>query len=317
MNNMEIIDDILQHLSDDGNLKSLLRHQQQYHEKRRWSTSELFSKLQPENITKRDRAALWHAARAEITTQPAGLRLAVLGTRLANEFRDENPTAATVLDAAAAWSARHWLEEEAHHEVAFGQLLEASGLPPIGEDEVIAHRQFFPDDNYLRICLLQACVETEASVTYGEMAKTATDPLVRELFLKVMRDEVQHRRYFIAFAKALVDCGAYSAKDAFSVVYTWLRPEHGETYGAKRKVQTEHKGFVNWWEHLKQNDDDLALEDGQNHGPHLQAKKQKSLMSALETITGIKVTTFEELQSTYFRMLRNASLHRSRPAVAS
>lgn len=313
---MDIIDNIAEHVEKGGNLKSLLRHQQSYHEARRWSTDNLFDRLSPEKITNRDRAALWHAARAEITTQPAGLRLAVLGTRLANEFRDENPAAATVLDAAAAWSARYWLEEEAHHEVAFGKLMEAAGLPPIPEDDVVAHRQFFPDDNYLRVCLLQACVETEASVTYGEMAKTSQDPLVRELFLSIMRDEVQHRRYFIAFAKALVDTKAYPIKDAFSIVYTWLRPEHGETYGSKREKQTQHDGFVNWWEHLKDEDDQLALETGQIHSKHLQSKKQRSLMAALEAITGIKVRTFQELQKTYFEMLKNASTNRARPAVA-
>jgi hypothetical protein len=165
---MRVMTGLAKAIKDDGlTLTGILRYQQQYHEFRRWSVFEVLKDRKLEQLHPQDRAALWHAARAELTTQPAGIRLAQAGVRLANEVARDNPLGSTVLHAAAAWSARYWLEEEAHHEVAYGLLLELIGDEPIPQEEVVEHRGFFPDDNYVRVCMLQACVEIEASVTYA------------------------------------------------------------------------------------------------------------------------------------------------------
>jgi hypothetical protein len=252
----------------------------------------------------RERAALGHAARAELTTQPAGIRLAAAGVKLAGEVARENPLGATVLHAAAAWSARYWLEEEAHHEVAYGTLLEMIGDEPIPQEEVIEHRGFFPEDNYARVCVLQACVEIEASITYGEMAKTAHDPLIREVFLRIMRDEVQHRQYFTSFAQALVQAGVYPAKDVLAMAFTWIRPNAGETHGSKRARQTERDGFVNWWERVRTDGhDELALSDDQIRSTHLQAKKERSVLKVVAEATGQQYSSVDELRRGYFKSL--------------
>ncbi|MBX3191032.1 MAG: hypothetical protein KF819_28810 [Labilithrix sp.] len=296
--------DLVRAIRDDKlTLTNILRAQQEYHEQRRWSVFDVLKTRRPHRIDPRDRAALWHAARAELTTQPAGIRLAVDGVKLANEIRSANPVGAIVLHAAAAWSARYWLEEEAHHEVAYGMLLEMLGDAPIPEDEVVEHRGFFPEDNYARVCVLQACVETEAAVTYGEMAKKAHDPLVRDVFLAIMRDEVQHRQYFASFAQALVDAEVYPAKDVLAMAFTWLRP-NGETHGSKREKQSEREGFVNWWERVRTgDDDDLALHDEQIRSAQLQAKKERSILKVVAEATGQRYATVHELQRGYFRSL--------------
>ncbi len=288
--------------NDQLTLTTILRQQQAYHEYRRWSVFEVLGSRRPSQIHPQDRAAIWHAARAELTTQPAGIRLAAAGVRLAEEIADTNPLGATILHAAAAWSARYWLEEEAHHEVAYGMLLEMVGEEPIPQDEVVEHRGFFPGDNYARVCVLQACVEIEAAVTYGEMAKKAHDPVIREIFLRIMRDEVQHRQYFTSFAQALVDASVYPAKDVLAMAFTWIRPKGGETHGSKRKAQTQREGFVNWWERVR-TDDELALHDDQIRSTYLQTKKERSILKMVAEATGRRYATPTELQRGYFQSL--------------
>ncbi len=307
---MRIMMDLVRAIREDGlTLSAILRQQQQYHEHRRWSVFDLFAQRRPSEIDPRDRAAIWHAARAELTTQPAGIRLATLGVRLANEIAGENPIGSVVLHAAAAWSARYWLEEEAHHEVAYGMLLEMMGDEPIPEEEVVEHRGAFPDDNYARVCMLQACVEIEAAITYGEMAKKAHDPLVRDVFLNIMRDEVQHRQYFTSFAQALVDADVYPAKDVLAMAFTWIRP-NGETHGSTRKQQTNREGFVNWWERVRTEDgDELALHDEQIRSAYLQSKKERSVLKAVFEATGQRYENVSELRRGYMK-----SLVRAKPA---
>lgn len=312
---------ILSHLSNEItennlSLSDILRLQHGYHEKRRWSVYELIGDRKLTTFTELDRAALWHAARAELTTQPAGIRMAVDGVKLAQELADENPLGAMVLHAAAAWSARYWLEEEAHHEVAFGILLEMAGLPPIGQDEVIEHRGFFPEDNYVRVCMLQACVEIEACANYGYMSQISPDPLFRDVFYKIARDEAQHRQYFISFAKALVDFGVYPMKDVMSMAYTWVRPGAGETYGSTRDKQTQREGYVNWWERMRtaERDGELAF-DSICHAENIRQRKEKSLFSAVYDATGIKVDSVSGLERAYFKSLMASRPAGIRPAI--
>ena len=309
---MRVMTNIVSAIVNDGlTLSGLLRHQQRYHEYRRWSVFEVLQGRKLEQLHPEDRAALWHAARAELTTQPAGIRLAQLGVKLANELQHDNPLGATVLHAAAAWSARYWLEEEAHHEVAYGVLLEMIGDEPIPQQEVIEHRGFFPDDNYARVCMLQACVEIEATVAYGEIATNAHDPLVREIFTRITRDEVQHKQYFVAFAQALVDAGVYDAKDVLAMAYTWVRPKGGETHGSMRTQQTKREGYVNWWERVRKDEgDDHALKNDWIRSEHLQAKKVRSVLKGVAQATGLELGDVQQLQRAYFRSL-------ARPAVAA
>jgi hypothetical protein len=314
---MRVMTDIVSAIERDGlTLTELLRQQHRYHEYRRWSVYEVLGRSRLQRLHPEDKAALWHAARAELTTQPAGIRLAQAGVKLANELRHENPVGATVLHAAAAWSARYWLEEEAHHEVAYGLLLEMIGDDPIPQDEVIEHRGFFPDDNYLRVCMLQACVEIEATVSYGEIASTAHDPLVREIFGRITRDEVQHRQYFVSFAQALVQSGVFAAKDALAMAFTWVRPKGGETHGSARSQQTKREGYVNWWERVRNDEgDDHALKTDWIRSEYVQAKKTRLVLKAAEQATGVALDSFADLQRVYFRSLASTSARSS--AVAS
>lgn len=314
---MNIIHNLVDEISNNNySISDILYLQHKYHEERRWSIYELIGDRSFESITNRDRAALWHVARAEITTQPAGIRLATDGVKLANELAETNPLGSKIAHIAAAWSGRYWLEEEAHHEVAYGILLEMAGVAPIEPQEVVDHRGFFPSDNYVRVCMLQACVEIEASVIYGEMAKTSTDPLIRDAFEYIMRDEVQHRTYFISFAKALIDAKVYPVKDVLSIAYTWIRPDVGETHGSSREAQSERKGFVNWWERLKTDDsDDLTMKDDQLRTEQLQQKKIRSVLSAVYQATGINVTSINDLEKAYYASLRTSNVDRIRSSI--
>lgn len=317
---MRIVTDLVKEIKENNRTVSdLLRVQHEYHEHRRWSVYEVIENRRfSDALDDRDRAALWHASRAELTTQPAGIRLAVDGVKLAQEIEKSNPLGSVIAHIAAAWSARYWLEEEAHHEVAYGILLEMAGLDPISHADVTEHRGFFPADNYLRVCILQACVEIEATVTYGEMAKTSKDPLIADVFHHVMKDEVQHRQYFIAFAKALVDSNVYPIKDALSMAYTWIRPNVGETYGSTRNEQTERKGFVNWWEQVVTDKDSaIALDDNQIRSNQLHEKKVRSVLAAVYEVTGIEVATVKELERAYFSSLTTNNLDRIRHAVGT
>jgi hypothetical protein len=302
---MKIISNLVKCITEKNySLTEILRKQQAYHEKRRWSVFEVIGNRKLTSFDEKDCGTIFHAARAELTTQPAGIRLAVQGVKLAQEIADENPVGAKVLQAAAAWSARYWLEEEAHHEVAYGLLLEMAGLPSIEHKELVDHRGFFPEDNYVRVCLLQACVEIEACVVYGQIAKNSRDPLVKEIFWRIMRDESQHRQYFISFAKGLVDSGVYPIKDVLAMAYTWIRPVAGETYGSNRNQQSKREGFVNWWEHVcTDSEKGVALANDYIFADNLRIKKEKSLLAAIFEITGIKVNSVKELERIYLNSI--------------
>lgn len=313
---MAIITNLVAELHSGSSISDVLHAQQRYHEERRWSVNQLLDDRALTTFDDRDRAALWHSARAELTTQPAGVRLAIDGVALAKELAKTNPLGAQVAHIAAAWSARFWLEEEAHHEVAYGQLLEMAGLDPIPQDEVVEHRGFFPADNYARVCILQACVEIEACVSYGEMAKTSGDPLVRDVFFQVMRDEVQHRQYFTSFARGLVEAGVYPLKDILSMAYVWVRPGAGETFGSKRQDQSHREGFVNWWEQVRvEPDDGLALRDDQIRTPALHDKKVRSVLAMVREATDLGVTTIEQLKRAYVASLTTNDFNRIRSSI--
>ena len=314
---MKVITNLVEKITQENfTLSDILRTQHGYHEKRRWSVYDVVRNRQLTTLNRAEKAAIWHAAKAELTTQPAGIRLAVQGVRMAQEIAEKNPVGATVLQAAAAWSARYWLEEEAHHEVAYGLLLDMAGLPPIKQKEVVEHRRFFPEDNYARICTMLACIEIEACATYGRVAQTTKDPVVKEIFLRVARDEAQHRQHFIAFARGLVESNVYPAKDVLSMAYAWIRPESGQTYASQRQQQLERQGFVNWWTELSiDGEDELSLKQEQFHSRNLQSKKERSIFAGVYEATGIKVNSIEELQRAYIKSLTQPDLRRSRSPI--
>ncbi|MER0245789.1 hypothetical protein AAHZ94_28210 [Streptomyces sp. HSW2009] len=312
---MLIMTDIVKELRAGATITDVLRVQQSYHEQRRWGTDSLFDGRKLTTPGPGDKAALWHASRAELTTQPAGIRLAVDGVKLAGEIRESNPLGADVLHVAAAWSARYWLEEEAHHEVAFGRLMEMAGVDPIAEDEVIEHRGAFPTDNYARVCILQACVEIEACVSYGWQSRTTKDGLVRDVFHTIMKDEVQHRQYFASFAKALVESGVYPIKDVLSMAYTWIRPDGGETFGSTREAQTDRQGFVNWWERTRNTGEEFGLGAEALHAGAVHAQKLASVLALVREVTGIQTRSYEDLKRAYFASLRTNDVDRIRSAV--
>lgn len=311
---MNIITDIVAELNNNKSISDILREQQKYHEYRRWSVYDVLKNFPSSSFDKEDKAVLWTAARAELTTQPAGIRLAVDGVDEAIKIKDSNPLGSKVLHIAGAWSARYWLEEEAHHEVAYGELLEMSGLPAIEHDEVVEHRGFFPRDNYARVCMLQACVEIEATVTYGELAKSSKHPLVREVFHRIMKDEVQHRQYFASFAKALIDSDVYQRKDILSLAFMWVRPDSGETHGSKRDKQTNREGFVNWWEQVD-TEGDIAMGDDQYRSQHLQEKKTRSILAVASYATGVKIENVDMLKTAYYKSLMTNDADRIRSAI--
>lgn len=313
---MLIMTDIVKELRSGATITDVLRAQQSYHEQRRWSSDELFGRRRLTRPGESDKAALWHAARAELTTQPAGIRLAVEGVKLANEIRESNPLGSDVLHIAAAWSARYWLEEEAHHEISFGRLMEMAGIDPIEVEEVVECRGTLPTDNYARICILQACVEIEACVSYQHAARTSDDELVHDVFHTVMKDEVQHRQYFAAFAKALIESGVYPVKDVLSMAYTWIRPDGGETFGSAREAQTERQGHVNWWERVRTDDEEFALRDDALHEGSVHARKLSSVFALVREVTGIETRSYEDLKRAYFASLRTNDVDRIRSAVS-
>ncbi|MFB9465399.1 hypothetical protein [Streptomyces cinereospinus] len=313
---MLIMTDIVKELRAGATLTDVLRAQHSYHEQRRWSSDEIFGRRRLTNAGQTDKAALWHAARAELTTQPAGIRLAVDGVKLANEIRESNPLGSDVLHIAAAWSARYWLEEEAHHEISFGRLMEMTGIDPIEQEEVVECRGPLPVDNYARVCILQACVEIEACVSYQHAARTSKDELVHDVFHTVMKDEVQHRQYFAAFAKALLESGVYPVKDVLSMAYTWIRPDGGETFGSTREAQTEREGFVNWWERVRTDEEDeFRLADDALHEGSVHARKLSSVFALVREVTGIETRSYEDLKRAYFASLRTNDVDRIRSAV--
>ncbi len=100
-------------------------------------------------------------------------------------------------------------------------------------------------------------------------------------------------RYFISFAKALVDSGKYHAKDAFAIAHLFLR-EDGELHGSDRNRIETRDTHVNWWDHL---------DTGDIERPDDIEGKQNMIFSALEKVTGIRVASPEEVEDAWMEMV--------------
>ncbi|MCA9636025.1 MAG: ferritin-like domain-containing protein [Myxococcales bacterium] len=288
-----ILDEIHRAITEGGcTLTEIAWEQQRLHEARRWSVVEFISNIDLERLSEGDRVRIWNAGRAELTTKPGADRVARLADAECRRWQGEDDVVAAIMQACGTWS-RYWNEEEAHHEVVFNQLSSFLGLPAIPDVEFIEYRKVFPDDEMLRTLTLLVISEIVAAVNYGQCAMLAEDPGLRALFKQVAADEIQHMGYFIAFAKGLVDSGAYQAKEAFAVAHFFIR-EGGDLYGVKRDRIEERDTHVNWWDHL---------EHGDVSTPDAIERKQTLIFSALKRITGISVSSVEEVEDTWMDLV--------------
>ncbi|MDX3224315.1 acyl-ACP desaturase [Streptomyces sp. ME19-01-6] len=289
-----IITDLYDALTKRGmSLVDVTWEQQRLHESRRWSVVEMLEAVDLDSLTPLDRNLVWNAGRAELTTKPGADRLERQSEAEVRRWQEKNPTVASIMEACGTWS-RYWNEEEAHHETVFNRLADLSGMEPISDETFIQFRQVFPDDDMLRTLVLLAISEITAAVNYGQCQHVIEDPGLRRIFKQVAADEIQHRNYFVSFAKALVDSGEYPAKDAFAVAHLFLR-EDGELHGSARKQLEQRGSHVNWWDQLETGDSDFR--------PEALEKKEQLICGALKKITGIEVHSREEVEDTWMDLV--------------
>jgi hypothetical protein len=289
-----IITDLYDALTKRGmSLVDVTWEQQRLHESRRWSVVEMLAAVDLDSLTPLDRNLVWNAGRAELTTKPGADRLERQSEAEVRRWQDKNPTVASIMEACGTWS-RYWNEEEAHHETVFNRLADLSGMEPISDETFIQFRQVFPDDDMLRTLVLLAISEITAAVNYGQCQHVIEDPGLRRIFKQVAADEIQHRNYFVSFAKALVDSGEYPAKDAFAVAHLFLR-EDGELQGSARTQLEQRGSHVNWWDQLEVGDNDFR--------PEALEKKEQLICGALKKITGIEVHSREEVEDTWMDLV--------------
>jgi hypothetical protein len=289
-----IITDLYDALTKRGmSLVDVTWEQQRLHESRRWSVVGMLGAVDLDSLTPLDRNLVWNAGRAELTTKPGADRLERQAEAEVRRWQDKNSTVASIMEACGTWS-RYWNEEEAHHETVFNRLADLSGMEPISDETFIQFRQVFPDDDMLRTLVLLAISEITAAVNYGQCQHVIEDPGLRRIFKQVAADEIQHRNYFVSFAKALVDSGEYPAKDAFAVAHLFLR-EDGELQGSARKQLEQRGSHVNWWDQLETGDNDFR--------PEALEKKEQLICGALKKITGIEVHSREEVEDTWMDLV--------------
>lgn len=289
-----IEDELYRAFTDEGrSLTDITWEQQRLHEARRWSVTEALAAIDLERLGDGDRHRIWNAGRAELTTKPGADRVARLADTECRRWQGKNDAVANIMQACGTWS-RYWNEEEAHHEVVFNRLSTVVGLPAIPDEEFIEFRKVFPDDDMLRTLTLLVISEIVAAVNYGQCAMLAEDPGLKALFKQVAADEIQHMGYFIAFAKGLVDSGEYQAKEAFAVAHFFLRDD-GDLYGSKRERIESRDTHVNWWDHIERAEAEET--------PDAIERKQTLIFSALKRITGISVSSTEELEDTWMDLV--------------
>jgi hypothetical protein len=269
--------------------------QQRLHESRRWSVVDMLAAIDVDSLTPAELHVVWNAGRAELTTKPGADRLERQADAECRRWQDKSPAVSAIMQACGTWS-RYWNEEEAHHETAFNRLAGVGGMEPVEDETFIEFRQVFPDDDMLRTLVLLAISEITAAVNYGQCQFVAENQGLRRLFKQVAADEIQHRNYFISFAKALVDSGEYHAKEAFAVAHLFLRGD-GELQGSDRGRLEDRGTHVNWWDQLEV----AAGED--SFRPEGMEKKQQLILGALKKITGIQVNSPDEVEDTWMELV--------------
>jgi hypothetical protein len=267
--------------------------QQRLHESRRWSVVEMLAGIEPNRLTPLDRILVWNAGRAELTTKPGADRLERQADAECRRWQARNPVVTAIMQSCGTWS-RYWNEEEAHHETVFNRLADVTGMEQVPDEVFLAFRQVFPDDDMLRTLMLLAISEITAAVNYAQCQLVVEDPGLRRLFKQVAADEIQHRNYFVSFAKALVDSGEYHAKEAFAVAHLFLR-ENGELVGGDREQVENRDSHVNWWDQIETGDSSFR--------PEALEKKQQLIFGALKKITGITVHSGDDVEETWLDLV--------------
>lgn len=288
-----IVADLYQAFKEGRTLVDITWEQQRLHESRRWSVVEMLAAVDVKKLSDSDRLLVWNAGRAELTTKPGADRLARLSDTECRRWRGKNDLVSAIMQACGTWS-RYWNEEEAHHETSFNRLAVLTGMEPVSDETFIEFRKVFPDDDALRTLTLLAVSEIVAAINYGQCARLIQDPGLKNLFKQVGADEIQHMNYFVAFAKGLVDSGEYKAKEAFAVAHFFLR-DGGEVYGSKREQVVQRDTHVNWW-------DQLEYREGMQ-APDAIERKQTLIFNALKRITGLSVSSPEEVEETWMELV--------------
>jgi hypothetical protein len=284
--------------SQEVSLWKLIWEQHRLHESRRWSAIEALARVNYADLTPIDKAFVANAGLAELTTKPGADRLTRDADSECRKWLGRNDTLATAMQALGTWS-RYWNEEEAHHETVFTQLAIDLEVAPPDAPTIIEFRKVFPDDDMLRTLTLLAISEITAAVTYNEYARRTKDPGFKDLLLQVGADEVQHLRYFSAYAQACVDSGEFARKGAFAVAHMFTRPG-GELYGATRDHTEDRSGHMNWWDHVDPGQEGVSLLMGIE-------KKLAMVCKMLNQVTGIKVNDADEIEETWMRLVEEES----------
>jgi len=276
-------------------LMDITWEQHRFHESRRWSAMELLAAVRLDQLSEQDRFVVWSAGRAEMTAKPSADRMSRLADRECRRFLEKDPAVASVIQALGTWT-RYWNEEESHHEMGFSQLARMLGFAPIDDATVIDQRKVFPEDDLLRTVTMLAFSEGIAAVNYGQYGRRARDPGLKALLKHVGADEVQHMQYFIAFAKALVDSGAYPVKESFAMAHLFLRPG-GELYGSAREHVENRSTHTNWWDHLDAVAGEAAV------APEMLERKRSLILHALKRITGIACASAEQVEEQWLELV--------------
>lgn len=287
-----IVDNLYEVLSRsrDG-LLDVIWEQQRFHEHRRWSAVEYLRAVDIRSLGENDRTYVWNFGRAELTTKPGADRLARLSDSECRKWVGKDDVLASVLQACGTWS-RYWNEEEAHHESVLTHLSRMLSCEPIRDDVVIRYREIFGDDDMLRTLFLLAISEINATVFYTSMASKVEDEGLRALFRRIATDEMHHLRYFVSFARALVDSGQYSPRSVLAVAHLFVRPG-GELYGSARD-RIEDRRHVNWWDHLEFK----GAERPDDHD-----RQRKLIFAFVEDVTSIAVNSAEEVEDRWLEMV--------------
>lgn len=288
-----VLSDLYRAFQDGFSLVDVCWEQQRLHEWRRWNAVEMIEAIDTRLVSRSDRLLVWNAGRAELTTKPGADRLARLADSECRRWCGRNEVVAAIMQACGTWS-RYWNEEEAHHESSFNQLATRLGMERISHETFIEFRKIFPDDDMLRTLMLLAISEIVAAVNYARCARVVEEPGLKALFKQVSSDEIQHMQYFISFAKALVDSGEYPPKEAFAVAHFFLR-DGGELYGSRRERVEQRQTHVNWWDHLEYG--------GGMYAPEAIEKKVTLVLNALKRITGITVSSREEVEDKWLELV--------------
>jgi hypothetical protein len=291
-----VIRDLYRAFKEEGRtLVDITWEQHRFHEFRRWSAVKLLAGVRLDQLSELDRLVVWNAGLAEMTAKPSADRMSRLADAECRRFLGKDPVVASIIQSLGTWS-RYWNEEESHHEMGFTQLSRMLGFEEIDDASVIDSRKIFPDDDLLRTVTMLSFSEGIAAVNYGQYARRVQDPGLKALFKHVGADEVQHMQYFIAFAKALVDSGAYPMKESFAVAHFFLR-EGGELYGSAREHVEYRTTHTNWWDHLEAGAGEAAA------APEALERKRSLILHALKRITGIACASAEEVEEQWMELV--------------